>query len=314
MEIEPCLAPGAVGGILVEREAVVEPWLVSIGYAQAAKRAGATIVTGQHVVGAKGGSHGWTLTTKQGDEFKCDVVVNCAGLYADDVERLRDAEHRDFEIKPRRGQFVVLQPGPGLHLNHIIAPVPNRVTKGVQSFQSVWGNIIVGPTAVEQVSRDDRTCDAATRSALLKLATQRLGPEHAGRWAVAGEYVGIRPATEHQDYQIKKREGQNWITVGGIRSSGLSGASGIAEYVGNVLLDGQDGPAPHCSGISDAVVNQVPAVSNVKMAPAIPDLHTLAAQFQERGDGTLEIDGTRWLVTHPITQIGLRSMRLSPGA
>jgi glycerol-3-phosphate dehydrogenase len=350
-EAEPCLSEAAVGGVLVENEAVVEPWLVSIGYAQSAKRAGATILTGQQVVKAvrHGGLRGfvdrgpaspekeehdtqqkqkqkeeeeeeeerdeegvWTLTTKEGRQFRCDVVVNCGGLFADTVERLRDPKHNDFEIKPRRGQFVVLQPGPSLQLslNHIVAPVPNRVTKGIQMFQSPWGNIIVGPTAVDQQSRVDRTCHDDTRTALLDFAQARLGTGLMRDTVVAGEYVGIRPATEHQDYQIKKHPGQNWITVGGIRSSGLSGASGIAEHVGSVLLGGHAQPPQ--LGISDAVVNQVPAATNASMSARVPSFHALAAQFRERGDGTLEIDGHRWRVTHPITVIGLQSIDILP--
>ena len=44
-------------------------------------------------------------------------------------------------------------------------------------------------------------------------------------------YSGLRPATEHRDYQITAWPGQQWITVGGIRSTGLTGSAGIGEYV-----------------------------------------------------------------------------------
>ena len=39
---------------------------------------------------------------------------------------------------------------------------------------------------------------------------------------VVGTYSGLRPATEHRDYQIEAFPARNWITVAGIRSTGLS--------------------------------------------------------------------------------------------
>lgn len=48
---------------------------------------------------------------------------------------------------------------------------------------------------------------------------------------VTATYAGLRPATQFQDYQIAADKARNWISVGGIRSTGLSGALGIAKYV-----------------------------------------------------------------------------------
>ena len=60
---------------------------------------------------------------------------------------------------------------------------------------------------------------------------------------VLGTYSGLRPATEHRDYQIAARPAHRWITVGGIRSTGLTGAPGIAEYVGELCAPPPD-PRP----------------------------------------------------------------------
>ena len=49
-------------------------------------------------------------------------------------------------------------------------------------------------------------------------------------------YAGLRAATEHQDYQIHFYPSEGYITVGGIRSTGLSSSLGIAEYVVQGLL------------------------------------------------------------------------------
>jgi glycerol-3-phosphate dehydrogenase len=53
--------------------------------------------------------------------------------------------------------------------------------------------------------------------------------------ALAGQYInavyaGLRPATEHRDYVLGVDSASKWITVGGIRSTGLSAALGLGEW------------------------------------------------------------------------------------
>ena len=59
---------------------------------------------------------------------------------------------------------------------------------------------------------------------------------------VVGTYSGLRPSTEHRDYQIASDRARRWITVGGIRSTGLTASSGIGEHVA-LLLAAQLGRA-----------------------------------------------------------------------
>ena len=48
---------------------------------------------------------------------------------------------------------------------------------------------------------------------------------------VTATYAGLRPATQFKDYQIEAHAECQWITVAGIRSTGLTAALGIARYV-----------------------------------------------------------------------------------
>jgi glycerol-3-phosphate dehydrogenase len=54
---------------------------------------------------------------------------------------------------------------------------------------------------------------------------------------VTATYAGLRPATEHKDYQIFAESEIHYICVGGIRSTGLSASLGIAAYVMELLTD-----------------------------------------------------------------------------
>ena len=81
------------------------------------------------------------------------MVVNCAGLRADEVARLGGDE--SFEIYPRKGEFVVFDPPGGRPLEQILLPVPTARTKGVLVFPTLDGKLVAGTTAVDQEDKDD---------------------------------------------------------------------------------------------------------------------------------------------------------------
>ena len=87
----------------------------------------------------------------------------------------------------------------------------------------------MGPTAVEQSDRHFACVAPETVEQLRQMAVSKI-PELADL-AVVGTYAGLRPATQHRDYQIKAHHSKSWITVAGIRSTGLSASLGIAGYV-----------------------------------------------------------------------------------
>ncbi len=88
---------------------------------------------------------------------------------------------------------------------------------------------MAGPTADDQKDKTDTSTSAGGLERIRRNA-ERLFPALA-RIPVTATYAGLRAATEHRDYQIHFYPDQNYITVGGIRSTGLSGSLGIAPYV-----------------------------------------------------------------------------------
>ena len=138
-----------------------------------------------------------------------------------------------FSIKPRKGQFVVFDKAAAALASSIILPVPSATTKGVVICRTIFGNLMVGPTAEEQESRTDTSTEADTLADLHAKGVEML-PALAN-CEVTAAYAGLRPATEFKDYQIQNHAAQNYISVGGIRSTGLSAALGIATHVADLL-------------------------------------------------------------------------------
>ncbi len=81
-----------------------------------------------------------------------DWVVNAAGLNSDVVDRMLGED--GFTVTPRRGQLIVFDKLARGLLEHIILPVPTATTKGVLVSPTVYGNILLGPTAEDLPDKD----------------------------------------------------------------------------------------------------------------------------------------------------------------
>ena len=297
---EPKLSPSALSGIYVKRENVVEPFMVAVAHAASALLHGAVLRVGFDVgVIINEGNH-YTVASTTGDQIKAKTIINCSGLYGDDIEKLRYKDH-SLVITPRKGEFAVLKSPPGFELDHIIQPPPQAVGKGVQIWQSLYGNIIVGPTADNMFGPDAKTNRSTTTTTidmLVKTAKERIPALETAQ--LVGSYSGLRPASNHSDYLIEKNG--SWITVAGIRSTGLSAASGIGEYVANMYYEVDQ---PNNDRIQPPYLPVVPTVH--KQSPQAPSLQELAESFCSRGDGKVDAFGSSWTVTHPISVFGLQS-------
>ncbi len=222
----PGLAAGARGALLVPGEHVIDPWSAPLAYVLQAMAHGAEVRRNCEVRGAVADSDGARLETSRGT-VHARLVVNCAGLYGDLVHAF--VAQPPFLIRPRKGQFLVLDKSARALLDTIVLPVPTERSKGVLLAPTVFGNVLVGPTAEDQDDREDSATDAAVLAGLLRRARGML-PALAGH-GVTAAYAGLRPATQFKDYVLERVPALPWITVGGIRSTGLTAALGIAERV-----------------------------------------------------------------------------------
>lgn len=248
--LEPELSDRVLAGFRVPGEHLIDPWSAAHGYLMQALANGAVLMRDAEVLTGRRAGDRWHLATTAG-LVMAGLVVNAAGLWGDEVDRRMTGESW-FTIKPRKGQFVVYDKTAAALAGHILLPVPTKITKGIVVCRTAFGNLLVGPTAEEQDDRDHATVDRATLQALMKRGTEIL-PALAGH-EVTAVYAGLRPATEEKHYRIRSDLAPGYICVGGIRSTGLSAALGIAAHV--VRLAGRDPAA-----LADPVWPQMPNIS-----------------------------------------------------
>jgi len=224
---EPELADDLVAALEVPGESIVDPWTTPYAYLLQALENGAKLARQCEVINGSFDGQQWQLETSRGT-VRARHVITCAGLYGDRLDQILIGD-TEFGIRPRKGQFVVFDKSANSLTKSILLPVPTEITKGIVVCPTIFGNLLVGPTAEEQQSRSIADTDKIQLQALIDEG-KRILPGLA-QHTVTATYAGLRPATEHKDYQIKWRQERHYCSVGGIRSTGLSAALGIAQYV-----------------------------------------------------------------------------------
>ncbi|MFI8520679.1 FAD-dependent oxidoreductase [Streptomyces sp. NPDC085481] len=252
---EPHLGPGALGALDVPGESIICPWTTPLAYATQAVRSGVDLHLdcpvekvrlggpggpggrrGPAGAGGRSGSGGpdvpHRLVTRRG-VLRTRFLVNACGLYADAFDAL--VGRYDFTVTPRRGQLVVFDKFARELVRHILLPVPGALGKGVLVAPTVYGNVMLGPTAEDL---DDKTATGSTAEGLAALRAQgrRILPALLDE-EVTAVYAGLRAATGAEDYEVAAHPGLRYVTVGGIRSTGLTASLALGRHTVELLAD-----------------------------------------------------------------------------
>lgn len=230
---EPHLQPGVLGGLCVPGESILCTFSLPLALATEAVVNGVTLKCNWRVTQIDRLPNGDFALWSDGRGLRARYVVNAAGLYADRIEAMLG--YRRFTVTPRRGELIVFDKMARRLVNHVLLPVPTAVTKGVLISPTVYGNVLLGPTAEDIQDREDRATTAAGLQTVLdkgRAVLPALLDEE-----VTAVYAGLRAATEYKDYQILAHPDERYVCVGGIRSTGVSASLGIAEYVRDLLAD-----------------------------------------------------------------------------
>ncbi|GAA2868747.1 NAD(P)/FAD-dependent oxidoreductase [Streptosporangium fragile] len=242
----PHLGEGALGGLTVPDESIICTWTVNLALATEAVLRGATLLLNR-AVRAVEERDGVTVLRTSGGEVRARWVVNAAGLGADVIDRLFG--HDRFTVTPRRGELLVYDKLARPLVDRIVLPVPTALGKGVLISPTIYGNVMLGPTAEDLTDRTD-TATSAEGLAFLLGKGEKLMPELL-REEVSATYAGLRAASDHADYLIEADAGRRYILAGGIRSTGLTSGMAVAEHVAELageaglpLVPREDLPEP----------------------------------------------------------------------
>lgn len=228
----PDLGPGALGGLRVPDESIICTWSTTIALATDAVQRGAALRLNTAVEGVEVGESVTTVRTTKGT-FRTRWLVNAAGLGGDTIDALFGFDR--FHLNPRRGELLVFDKLARPKVPVIVLPVPSKVGKGVLVSPTIYGNVMVGPTAEDMTDRADTGTTEDGFDFLFKKG-QGLMPSLMSE-EVTASYAGLRAAHDRTDYLIEADPAQRYLVAGCIRSTGLTSCMAVAQHVHGLLTE-----------------------------------------------------------------------------
>ena len=215
-------------------------------------------------------SHAVTVEEK----IKAKYVVNAAGCFSDKIANMVGID--DFEMKPRMGEYLLLHKDQGKYCRHIVFPAPGVLGKGVVTQPTLWGNLLLGPTARDMHNPEHmkQSVDDICRE-LLSKCREMIGGFDPTK--VIHSFAGARAKSTRGDWIIEESpDVPHFIQAAAIDSPGLAGSPAIALEVVRLLqrsgleLPKFEGFNPFRKPIVTPKVNRVAAPSAfARMVPAL---------------------------------------------
>lgn len=231
LSIEPNIGDGVTVALHAPTGAIVCPYELCMASVGNAMDNGADLKLNFEVNKIEKIDGGFKVSSHT-DSIEARYVINCAGLYSDEVAAL--VGDSSFTVRPRRGEYMLLDREVGGHISHTVFRCPSKMGKGVLVSPTVDGNLLVGPTA-EDI--DDKENTATTAEGLAKV--RALASEQVSRIdfsKVITSFTGLRATGSTGDFIIGMPI-PGFLNLAGVESPGLSSAPAIAEYAVSLLVE-----------------------------------------------------------------------------
>lgn len=234
LAMEPNLSDDVEGALYAETAGIICPFKLNIAMAENANQNGVDFRFNTRVENlTKGDDDLWHIRTNNG-EYTAKYVVNAAGVYADVFHNMVSSQK--INIIERRGEYYLLDRTVGDHVSHTIFPQPTKYGKGILVAPTVHGNLLVGPTAIDQEDKEATNTTPRGLSEIAEKASENV--KNLPLRSVITSFSGLRAHEDHHEFILGEvSDAPHFIDCAGIESPGLTSSPAIGEYIGNLLRD-----------------------------------------------------------------------------
>jgi glycerol-3-phosphate dehydrogenase len=233
LAMEPNLSPDVKAGLYIPRESIIDPFLLVVAYAENAQANGASFLLGTGVTGMTVKQNRIQSVQTTGEEIVPSYVINAAGLFGDEIATM--VGKNDYYVNPRKGQFYILDKNTSCKVNHIVLPIPTKLTKGKLMCPTIHGNMLVGPTAEDLTDKDDASTDTAGLQSVEEDVRRLIS--HVNLRDTITQYAGLRPNRNPEGLRVDTYEDvKNYANLSGVRSTGITASLSLGKYVAQTLI------------------------------------------------------------------------------
>jgi len=161
---EPYVNPDALGALYAPEDGSLLSYYLVLALAENAAVNGVSFIFESEVTSLSyrpSADSPWTVGINNEEKtLEADYVINSAGLYSDKVSKM--AGWDNFEIRPRKGEFWVIDKKYSGRVNSIVYGCPQPDFRGTTVVKTRDGNLMVGPTARDLRDKEEKgtTSDA----------------------------------------------------------------------------------------------------------------------------------------------------------
>ena len=243
-KMEPNLADNAVAALYAPTGGIVCPFGLTIAMAENAAENGVLFQRNQRVTAIEVMEKGYRVHTADENVYEAAIIINAAGVHADEIHNMLPIKegHEEMHLIARKGEYCLYDKKAGALVDKTIFQLPGKYGKGILVTPTVYGNLLIGPTAVDIPDKNGVNTTGEGLETVMEKASvsvKKLPPAKQ----IITSFAGIRAHHESDDFVIEESKGYaGFIDVAGIESPGLTSAPAIGEYVAQLVNEIQNLP------------------------------------------------------------------------